>query len=149
MPGHRRYTKSEKANAVGRALASNAEAASEQTGIPQSTIRYWLDAPEFAELRSKTREQVADELWTAIQVGVREVALGLRSDDASLRDKATALGILYDKHALLTGSATARTEARDITGTISDAELVAIVREADRLTSQERAAVPVEGAPAD
>ena len=114
---------------MAQATLSTVEAAAAATGIPRTTIDYWMDQPEFVELRSKTRDAVADEFWTAIQVGVKEVAKGLLGD-APLRDKATAVGILYDKHALLTGSATSRTEARDITGTISDGELVAAVREA-------------------
>jgi hypothetical protein len=114
MPGHRRYSRTEKAQVVGQALATNAEAASESTGIPKSTIRYWMKHPDFAELRSKTREDVADMLWAAIQIGADQVAQGLMNPDAPLRDKATAFGILYDKHALLTGSATSRTESREL-----------------------------------
>lgn len=148
MPGHRRYTKSEKAAAVGLAVVEGQRDAAERLGIPQTTINYWMHHPEFVELRSKSRDEVADQLWAAIQMGVAEVARGLSDPQAALRDKVVALGILYDKHALLTGSATARTEARDITGTISDAELVAIVREADRIASEERAAIAAADAPA-
>ncbi len=119
---------------MAQATLSTVEAAAAATGIPRTTIDYWMDQPEFVELRNKTRDAVADEFWTAIQVGVKEVAKGLLGD-APLRDKATAVGILYDKHALLTGSATSRTEARDITGTISDGELVAAVREVVEIAS--------------
>lgn len=137
MPTHRRYTKTQKAQAVAAATMTNTEAASESTGIPQSTIRYWLDQPEFAELRTKTRDEVGEQFWAAIQMGLKEVANGLRDPLAPLRDKATALGILYDKHALLTGGATGRTESRDITGSLSDADLIAAIREADRIASGE------------
>src|SRR5688500_17942752 len=132
MGTHRRYTKAQKAEAVATATMTSAEAASDTLGIPQNTIRYWLDKPEFAELRTKTRDAVADEFWTAIQIGLEEVANGLRGD-APFRDKAVALGILYDKHALLTGGATGRTESRDLTGTISDGDIIAAVREAEAL----------------
>lgn len=132
----RRYTATDRAKAVGIASLSSVEAASEQLGIPRTTIDYWMDRPEFVELRSKTRDQVADEMWTAIQVGLAEVVKGLK-DEAPLRDKATAVGILYDKHALLTGSATSRTEARDITGSLSDGDIIAAIREADRLAGSE------------
>jgi hypothetical protein len=134
VAARRRYTRKEKAAAVAQATLSTVEAAAAATGIPRTTIDYWMDQPEFVELRYKTRDAVADEFWTSIQVGVKEVAKGLLGD-APLRDKATAVGILYDKHALLTGSATSRTEARDITGTISDGELVAAVREAVEIAS--------------
>ena len=127
------------------ATLSSTEAASEALGIPKSTLRYWLDQPEYVELRTKTRDDVAEQFWAAIQVGLKEVAQGLLDPDAALRDKATALGILYDKHALLTGGATNRSESRDITGSISDAELVAAVREAERLTDPSGAAPTTEG----
>ena len=143
----RRYTAKEKAAAVGIASLSSAEAASDQLGIPRRTIGYWMDSPEFAELRLKTRDQVADELWTAIQIGIGEVAKGLVGD-APLRDKATATGILYDKHALLMGMATSRSESRDLTGTMPDADLIAAVDEADAITSERRAATEAEDSPA-
>ena len=133
MPTHRRYTKAQKADAVAAATLSNVPAVAEAMDIPETTIRYWLDSPEFVELRNKTRDEVGERLWSAIQVGIDEVAKGLRSD-APLRDKATAVGILYDKHALLTGGATGRTESRDITGTLSDSDVATAIRYADDLT---------------
>jgi transposase-like protein len=141
----RRYSKTEKARVVADALNSSTEAASERAGIPRSTVRYWLDQPEFASLRHETREAVAEQFWAAIQVGLKEVANGLRDPDTALRDKSVALGILYDKHALLTGGATNRSESRDITGSISDADLVAAVREAERLTGEGRTAPETAG----
>lgn len=147
MTQRRRYTRSEKAEAVGMAVMAGAKATSERTGIPRRTIDYWANLPEFADLRTKTREDVADQMWAAIQMGVQEVAKGILGD-APLRDKATALGILYDKHALLTGSATARTESRDITGTLSDADLIAALHEAERLAAGEGDPQAIEGASA-
>lgn len=132
MPTHRRYTKAEKADAVAAATLSSTEAAAEKTGIPRTTIAYWLDRPEFVALRQKTRDEVGERLWSAIQLGIDEVAKGLRSD-APLRDKATAVGILYDKHALLTGGATARSENRDITGSLSDGDVATALRYASDL----------------
>lgn len=146
---HRRYSEAEKAEAVAAATMHGAEAASEQLGIPRTTIIYWLDKPEFVALRQKTRDEVAERMWAAIQVGVDEIAKGLRDPDAPLRDKAMATGVLYDKHALLTGGATGRTESRDITGTISDGELAAAIREAERITGEGGAAPATEGASAE
>jgi hypothetical protein len=144
----RRYTKAQKAEAVAAATISSTEAASESLGIPRTTIAYWLDQPEFVALRQKTRDQVAEAMWSAIQLGLDEVAKGLRGE-APLRDKATALGILYDKHALLTGGATGRTESRDITGSLADADIIAAIREAEQATGAVRSAaedpVPAEG----
>ena len=132
---------------MAQATLSSTEAASDATGIPESTIRYWLDKPEFAELRAKTREGVADEFWSTIQLGVHRLAeLIPRTED--LQKVATAVGILYDKHALLTGSATSRTEARDITGTITDAELMDALHEAERLATGGGDPATTEGASA-
>lgn len=132
-PSRRRYSKAEKAQAVGQALATSTEAAAETLDVPESTIRYWVNHPEFADLRATTREQMADQLWATIQLAASEVAKGLRDPETPLRDKTVALGVLYDKHALLTGAATTRSESRDITGTLSDTDLIAAVREADRI----------------
>jgi transposase-like protein len=134
----RRYTKAEKAQAVAQATLTSTEAAADTTGIARSTIRYWMDQPEFADLRLKTREGVADEFWTTIQIGIKRLAeLIPKTED--LQKVATAVGILYDKHALLTGGATGRTESRDLTGTLSDGDLIAAIREADSIASGGRA----------
>jgi transposase-like protein len=127
----RRYSKSEKAHAVGLALVEGVTETERQTGIPKSTVFQWMHADEYEHLRTKTRDQVADEMWTAIQIGVREVVKGL-AGEAPLRDKSVALGILYDKHALLTGGATSRSETRSLED-ISDADLVNAIREAERI----------------
>jgi hypothetical protein len=131
MPPHRRYTKVQKAEAVAVATLSTVEAAAEKTGIPRTTIIYWLDKPEFVELRQKTRDLVAESMWTAIQIGVDEVAKGLVSD-APLRDKSIALGVLYDKYALMTGGATGRTESRELND-LPDSAYVEAIHEWERL----------------
>lgn len=145
----RRYTKTQKAQAVAVALNTSTEAASETLGIPRRTIGYWLDQPEFASLRHETRENVADQFWAAIQVGLKEVANGLRDPETALRDKSVALGILYDKHALLTGGATTRSESRDITGTLADSDIADAIRTAERLVGagEGRTPPPAEGTP--
>lgn len=142
----RRYSKAEKAHAVGQALATNTLAAAESLGIPRTTLRQWLGDPAYDELRHKTRDVVADELWASIQLGIREVARGI-TGDAPLRDKVVAFGILYDKHALLTGAATSRSESRDLTGTLSDPELIAALREAEHLARGDGAPAPSAGPP--
>jgi hypothetical protein len=136
-----RYSKETRAEAAGLALSVGQTAASEALGIPKQTIDGWLKSGEFDDLIKTSRDKVSDIFWAALQVGVVEVGKGFRSD-ASLKEKAYALGIVYDRHALLTGGATNRSESRDITGTLSDAELVAAVREADRITSERRAEAP-------
>ena len=128
----RRYTKGQKAEVVGIAAMEGQRGASEITGIPLSTIHSWMNSPEFAQLRTEKREAVEEMFWAGIQVGLKAVIEGL-SGDAKLGEKSVALGILYDKHALLTGGATGRTESRDLTGTLSDADVQVVIREAEHL----------------
>ncbi len=138
MSTRRRYTAKERAAAVGLATVDGVTQAEAKTGIPKTTIQYWIDKPEFAQLRTKSRDAVADEFWTVIQVGLRRIAdLIPASDD--LQKVSVATGILYDKHALLMGMATSRSESRDLTGTMPDADLIAAVDEADAITSAHRA----------
>lgn len=135
MVARRRYTKAEKAKVVALASMTSTLQAAESIGANESTVRYWIDQPEFAHLRDKSRDQVADEFWTAIQVGVKEVARGLTDPDTPLSAKSVALGILYDKHALLTGGATGRTESRDLTGSLADADIIDAILEAESIAS--------------
>jgi|SRR5262245_8494242 len=134
MSTRRRYTARQKAEAAGIALVEGVTEAERQTGIPKQTIDYWTQLPEFGHLRTTAREAVADRFWAGIQIGLAEVVKGLKGD-APLKEKAQALGIMYDRHALLTGGATGRTEQRDITGTLSDAELAAALLEAESVLS--------------
>ena len=134
MATRRRYTAKDRATAVGIAVVEGVTEAERQTGIPKQTIDYWQSKPEFGQLRTTARDVVADQFWVGIQIGLREVVKGLESD-APLKDKHAALGTIYDRHALMTGLATSRSESRDLTGTMPDADLVAAVAEADALTS--------------
>jgi hypothetical protein len=145
MAERRRYSKAEKARAVGLAVVHGVTETERRTGIPKETIHYWTQTPEFAQLRTTARDAVADQFWVAIQVGVDAVVAGLKDPDVPLRDKQQSLATLYDRHALMTGAATSRTESRDITGTISDLELVEAIRTADSLATAGRAAAPTAG----
>ena len=123
---HRHYSARQKAQAVGIAVVDGTTLASEATGIPASSIAYWVDQPAFVALREKTRELVAVEFWSVIQIALGEVAKGIQSPDEPLRDKTIALGILYDKYALMKGEATARTETRALTEVLPDHEREAL-----------------------
>lgn len=126
----RRYTAKERAEAAGIAAAEGVTAAERQTGIPKQTIDYWTTKPEFGHLRTTAREVVADQFWVGIQIGLEQVVEGLRSD-VPLKEKAVALATLYDRYALLTGGATARSENRDISGTLTDTDVLAALRAAE------------------
>ncbi|MDP2622272.1 MAG: hypothetical protein Q8Q29_00540 [Actinomycetota bacterium] len=87
--------------------------AERQTGVPKETIQYWLNKPEFAQLRTTAREIVVDSFWVGIQIGAKALTEGLQSD-APLNHKADAFRSLADRYLLLNGEATARSEHRDI-----------------------------------
>lgn len=144
MP-RRSYTPEQKAKAVGLAVVHGVVKAAEESGVPKQRVSDWLaDIDPSGQMRTKSRDKVAEEMWAVIQIGVQEVSKGIQGD-APLRDKVVAVGVLYDKFALLTGSATSRTESRDISGTLSDADLVNIVREAEQIASAVGAAPPPSG----
>ena len=130
----RKYSIEEKAAAVGLATSIGVTKAASVTQYPMQTISDWTRRDEWQPLRNQAHDIVAEHFWMAVQIGLAAVVQGL-TDDAPLKDKALALATVYDRWALLTGGATARSEARDITGTISDAELVSALREAERLTT--------------
>jgi len=146
----RTYTKRQKVTAVLAADMTSQEAAAKATGIPHTTIDYWMDQPEFVELRKNARERMAEEALTVARLAWGKLAERIRSGDIETRDLVMATGMATDKTQLLSGGATARTESRDISGTISDAELSAAIREAERLVEAGagRAAPPAEGTPA-
>lgn len=122
MASPRRYTKREKVTAVMAAEIVNAEAASEQTGIPRSTIRRWLEDPELVELRLKTRESMAADMKALAMVALEALMGAIRRGELEGRDLVVALGVAIDKAQLLSGEATSRTETRDLTDTLDDHE---------------------------
>lgn len=105
------------------ALTSNL-AASEVTGVPESTIRYWLEDPTLAKLRDKTREDAAggfDVLVHMAQGRLRELIPTMEA-----RDLTILLGVATDKAQLLSGQATARTETKALTDGMEDHEREAL-----------------------
>lgn len=131
MP-RRRYTKADQARVVALAEMKGQTVAAEETGIPLTTLNQWYHKPEFVELRTKTREDVADQFWAAIQIGLKAVVEGI--EDGKLSEKAIALGVLYDKYALMTGGATGRTESRELND-LPDSTYVEAIHEWQRLTA--------------
>jgi transposase-like protein len=109
----RSYTDAERAEAVGLALAIGSKPAAARLGIPRRTISSWLSNPgvglQNAILRS--RDDVAARLWEAVTAGTDAVLAGLRDPKARLGDKANALRIVVEAHALISGGATSRTES--------------------------------------
>lgn len=129
MPEHRRYTRKAKVAAVQAVAASSVLAAAEATGVPESTLRYWLDKPEFAELRDKTREE-ASKGWEVIQ----HLALARLRDlipTMEPRDLTVLAGIAVDKSQLLAGGATSRTETRDLTARLDEHQADQLMNDID------------------
>ena len=143
----RRYTRSEKVAAIVAAEASTVLAAAEQTGVPRRTLRDWLTTPEYAIYRQNAREAMAEEAQFVARLAWQALGEAIQAGKLDGRDLVMAAGMATDKAQLLSGGATARTEARDITGTLSDAELIAAVREAELLATGTRAAEAPPGAP--
>lgn len=130
----RRYTKRQKATAVIAAEMSTVAAAAEGQGIPESTLRQWVDSPQYAELRLKTRGDMAEES----SVLAHEVLASIRAKlhEFEPRDLTILYGVLVDKSQLLTGEATSRTESRELIDGMDDHEretLMSILRVASEV----------------
>lgn len=108
----RAYTEAERADAVGLALAMGTKQAAAKLGIPRRTLSSWVQRPtaEVQAAISRSRDDVAARLWEAVTTGTEAVLAGLRDPKGRLGDKANALRIVVEAHALITGGATARTE---------------------------------------
>jgi hypothetical protein len=124
MAERRRYTKRTRVTTVMAAEMTSIPAAAESSGIPENTIRYWMDTPEMVELRAKTREDLADESKALAHKALGEIQR--RLGEFEPRDLTVLYGVLTDKSQLLSGHATGRTEHRDLTGGLEDHEKEAL-----------------------
>lgn len=124
MTTHRRYTKRQKVTAVMAAEMTSTEAAADQTGIPRTTIAYWMEEPEFVAIRQKTREELAEESKALAHKTLAEIKRRLAEFEP--RDLTILYGVLTDKSQLLAGQATSRTETKNITETLDDHEREAL-----------------------
>lgn len=123
---YRRYTRRQKATAVMAATLTTVAAAAEETGIPATTIGYWLDQPEFGELRAKTRVEIAAGSIVLAQLAQAELSKKIKAGEVEPRDLAVIYGIAIDKGQLLAGEATARTEHRELLDGASDETVDAV-----------------------
>lgn len=104
----------ERVAAITLAEVSGVEAASKSTGIPERTIYYWLDRPEFADLRTKTREEMRDGF--KVLVHKAQERLTALVGEMEPRDLTILLGVATDKTLLMSGEATGRTESTLLRG---------------------------------
>lgn len=88
--------------------------ASAATGHPQRTIRMWMDDPQFAEVRNKTREELAEGFRVLSHITMSRLMDQVIAGTVEARDLTILLGVATDKHLLMSGDATARTETKDI-----------------------------------
>lgn len=116
----RRYTKAEKATVVIAAEMSTAAAASQASGVPESTVRYWLDNPKYAELRVKTREEAAAGF--SVLVHMAQERLTALVPTMEPRDLTILLGVAAEKAQLFGGGPTSRTETRTLADDLDDDE---------------------------
>ena len=143
-PGQQ-YTDPVRVHAVAKAELVGSERAGKELGIPGRTIRGWMSDPALAALRQKTRDEISEDIRVAEALAWDLIIARLRGGDIASRDLVILAGVATDKAQLLTGAATARNENRDITGTLTDAELRDTIREAERLVA--RASPEAAGAP--
>jgi transposase-like protein len=117
---NRRYTRKEKVAAVSAAAASSVLAAAQESGIPESTLRYWWSRPEFVELRDRAREDTARDYTVIQHLGLARLVELIPTMDA--RDLTVLVSMAADKSQLLSGEATQRHETRTLTEGMDDHE---------------------------
>lgn len=91
----------------------------------------------MAQLRAEKKEEVVGDVWAAFQMGVQRIAelLPVTTDLAKV---AVATGVVYDKLALMTGEATARSESRALTEGLSDHERQQLADALDQVFAEGR-----------
>ena len=132
----RRYTATEKAAAVGLAVVKGQRPTAEALGIPLSTLETWYQKPEFVHLRTTAREEVAESMWAAVQLGIASMVRSLDDPKVPLRDKTDAASMLTEKYLLLTGQATMRTENRELVDQMDDHEREALRKVLDAVVKE-------------
>jgi len=120
----RRYDKRTKAAAVVKAEHTSQLAAAEAMGIPRKTLAYWVESEEFANLRQKTREELAGGSIVLAHLAQAELQRKVLAGEVEPRDLAVIYGIAIDKGQLLSGQVTHRTET--VTGGMNDHERAAL-----------------------
>ena len=118
----RRYTQRSKVTTIIAAELTSVAAAAAAAGIHENTVRYWMDSPEFVELRAKTREDMAAESSALAHKVLGSIQARLAEFEP--RDLTILYGVLVDKGQLLSGQATSRHET--ITEGWDDHEKVAL-----------------------
>ena len=138
----KRYSEPTKLAAVMAADMTGVVATEKATGIPESTIRYWMEKPEFAQYRAKAREDLKDEITVVAHLAWQRVAEGLEKGTLEPRDALFAAEKATTQYLLLSGEATSRTESKTLTDGLDDTEKQRLRDWIDSLAT----AAPAEGA---
>ena len=136
MAERRRYTRKQKLSVVMAADLVGVTVAAAEAGIPHQTVSYWLERPEFGEYRRKAREDLAEEVGVVAHLAWQRVAEALRAGTLEPRDALFAADKATTLYQLVTGEATTRTEARDITDTLDDHEREALRKVLDEVMAE-------------
>ena len=116
MAERRRYTKREKLAAVMAAELSGVTVAGEKLGIPKTSIQYWTTSPEFAQFRTKTRDDMQDEVKIVAHLAWKRIAQSLASGEMEPRDAIFAAEKSSSLLQLLAGDVTSRSEVSTFHG---------------------------------
>lgn len=116
----RRYTKATMAATVLVADQSSVNAAAEATGIPRTTIEYWMDKPEFVDIRQRAHEGWAEEVIVVARRGWGLIAEKL--PEMEPKDLIDVTEMATAKALLMSGEATSRTETKTLTDGMDDHE---------------------------
>ena len=172
----RTFTDEEKQEALLLYVDVGPAEASRRTGISPLTISSWakrsgLHTNAVVKTKAATEALIAKADSMRVELRVRMLAKALdlvdrmdaphvefKGKDANqvsypvapagaVQNYATSIGILIDKYRLEVGEATGRYESRDITGTLSDRDLDAAIREAEQIGSGLRGAPAPEESP--
>ena len=101
-------------------------AASEAGHIPKSTLARWLKDPDTAQVRTKTREEMAEDAARLAHLAYTALSRKIMAGEVEGRDLVTAYGVATDKNQLLSGAPTQRTETRSLSETLPDHEKEAL-----------------------
>jgi transposase-like protein len=114
----RTYTAEERAAAVGLAMSIGPLRAARQLGIPPRTLAHWRrgerHGTDITPIVAASRQELARMLWQGVEAGVTAVLEGLHDPRQRLADRARALEVVMNAHALLTGGPTSRVQSENV-----------------------------------
>jgi predicted DNA-binding protein YlxM (UPF0122 family) len=113
----------------------NMREAARQAKCSPSAVKKYIDSSndEYAQLRSQKKVDIIEEVAAVRLVLLEAMKTPAKIEKASMAELATSFGILTDKHQLMTGEATNRTETLN-----GDSPRDAFARRIDELAARRR-----------